>query len=267
MNNKIVIAITGVVCTGLGFIGGYFIGSHLTKKKCDSIIDQLNDEVNDYANKVFLQNTGKEVTEHVEKDYTEYYNSLSDKEKQLFDQAPDKEAYINAKEMLKKSEELSKKYWQKSFEVEGTDKHVDDEGVLENDEQYERRIREEKGIDPDDNSDEARAMIEEGSDKEGVELLADMGLPPYIIDQTDYEDSQFAIFSKQQWTCFGDGTVIDECDELVPNPEDILGTDNLIEFEDGKHDVIFIRNEQMSADYEVVYKEMSYKEFMGAIDD
>lgn len=267
MNNKVVIVVTGVVCTALGFAGGYFVGSILTKKKCDGIIDQLNDEVNDYANKVFLHNTSKEVSDTVKEDYTDYYNSLDEREKQLFDQAPDKEAYIHAKEMVKKSEELSKKYWEKSFEVEGTDRHVNEDNTLENDEQYERRIREEKGIDPDDDSDEALAMIEEGSDKEGVELLREVrNLPPYIIDQDDYEDSQFAIFSKQQWTCFGDGVVIDENDELVASPEDLLGADNLIEFEDGKHDVIFIRNEDMSADFEVVYKEMSYGEFMGAVD-
>ena len=268
MDNKVVMAVTAVVGIGLGFAGGYFVGSIVTKKKCDALINQLNDEVNDYANKVFLKNASKEMHDAVKHDYTDYYNSLDEKEKKLFDQAPDKEAYIHAKEMLKKSEELTKKYWEKSFEVEGTDRHVNEDDTLENDEQYERRIREEKGIDPDDDSDEALAMIEEGSDKEGVELLREVrNLPPYIIDQDDYEDSQFSMFSKQQYTCFGDGVVIDENDEIVADPNGLLGMDNLIEFEDGKHDVIFIRNEDLSADFEVVYKEMSYGEFMGAVDE
>lgn len=264
-NSKIVLGITAIVSLGIGAVGGYIIGSHVMKKRCDEIITQLNDEVNDYAERVFMHNTGKEMSEKPVKDYTNYYKTLSSVEKKMFDEAPDKEAFIRAKEMVKKNEELTKKYYRVCNTVENNKKIVKEN--LESDEEYEARIREEKGIDPDDESDFAHRLIDEGPDKTGVELLRENPLPPYMIDQNEYEDNQFSMFSKQEYTYFGDGTLIDENDNIVDDPDGLIGVDNLIELDDDKTNVIFVRNEAISADFEIVYKEMTYNEFMGVTND
>ena len=90
-------------------------------------------------------------------------------------------------------------------------------------------------------------------------------LPPYLIDETDFQSSQFEYFTKAEYTYFSDGTLLDEGDSIVPNPDDIIGYDNLAEFDRDGVGVILVRNEMTQTDYEVEYKEMTYKEFMGDV--
>jgi len=253
MNNKVIIFIASGVSLAIGAAGGFLLGSHLMKKKYDDLINQMNDELNEYADKA-MTSSNKTIEETTKvKDYSNYISTLNDIEKKLFEQAPDKEQFIHAREMVKKNDTLKAQYITRNKSGER----------LETPKEYEERIKTAMGIDPDDNSEFARDLVEAGPDEEGTELLKYDPEPPYMIDETDFFDNQFENFEKIQFTYFSDGVTVDETDDIIAAPEDLVGADNIIEL--GPHNpTIFVRNEALSTDYEIVYKEMTYKEFMGA---
>jgi hypothetical protein len=266
MTNKTLFIVIGssVAAGVLGFVGGYFVGSRRMKKATDDIISQMNDEINDYV----AQLTGKETEEKVVVEGIDYTKS---------------EAYAKAKELAKKNEELKKSYLQKIREQGYSNpvypisperrQQVKEEIATMTDEEREEFIE----TDFDDEERKARnAEMGLESDEDYEERMADEidvvadnaihnPLPPYIIDENEYMDDQFDAFTKQVFTYFGDGTLIDEGDDIVPEAEDLVGVDNLIELESGNEDRIFVRNEKYAADYEIIFKEMSYNEYMGNI--
>ena len=254
MTNKeiIIFSVTTVLVGAGAFVAGYLIGKHKMKKETDEIISQMNDEINEYVEQITSGKIADDMASSETKtiDYTQT------------------EKYKKAKDLAKKNEELKKEYYEKlkqeGYASETREEKKDEEVDYEKDpEEEERRARnEELGYEDDEHYNARHA--------EETDIVADVAvhsdLPPYMIDEDDYFSGQFDAFSKQQFTYFGDGTLIDDCDEIIPNAEEVVGLDNLIELENCEDKVIYVRNEPFAADYEVVYKEMSYKEFMGDID-
>lgn len=255
----IIFSVTVVVAAGVGFVGGYFIGQRKMKKATDDIINQMNDEINEYAKMCTLEgknNFDDDLTEH------------------------QKEEMKKAKELIQKNERLKQEYMDivrkegyKTFTISDEERqkikeemsHMTDEEKLdfvtrdEDDEERQQR-NEEMGLESDEDYEDRMADTEDIVAADSVYNP----IPPYMIDETDYIDPQFNSYTKQQFTYFGDGTLIDDGDDIIPNPNDVVGLDNLIEFESGDKDRIFVRNEGYNADYEILFKEMSYSEYMGA---
>ena len=271
--NTIILIATGVVAAGAGFAAGYFVGRNVIKKQTDDIINQMNDEINDYVQQIHTMQIGN--------DPSSYNNASADGTNTTYVMTPaQEEAVRRAKALSKKNDELKAEYMNriksngyKTFgiseeerakikaELEGmTDEEKLD--FVTRDEDDEDRIAENeaRNLESDEDYEERMADTE---DVVAAEALAS-GLPPYIIDEQEYMSSQFDAFTKQQFTYFSDGTLIDDGDDIVPNPDDIVGLDKLIELEDNNTDRIFVRNEGYAADYEIIFKEMTYNEYMGA---
>lgn len=273
MTNKTLFIVLGssVVVGAAGFATGYLVGSRRMKKATDAIISQMNDEINDYVAQITdMENADKVVVEGT--DYTQ------------------SEAYKKAKELARKNDELKKEYLKKITEngykikdnpVYPISNPITPERRQQVKEELEQMTEEEReefvetDFDDEERKERNEAMGLE-SDEDYEERMADEidtvaddaihnPIPPYIIDEDDYMDSQFDSFTKQVFTYFGDGTLIDEGEDIIPNPEDIIGLDNLLELESGNEDRIFVRNEAHAADYEIMFKEMTYDEFMGNI--
>ena len=261
----IVLAATGVVAAGAGFAAGYFVGRNYMKKQTDSIITAMNDEINDYVRQINTMQIGK---------------SMGDNNSSYVMTPEQEEAVKRAKALSKKNDELKEQYMNtikangyKTFSISDEERakiKAELAGMTEEekldfvtrDEDDEERIAENeaRNLESDEDFEERMADTEDVVAADAI----NSGLPPYIIDEQEYMSSQFDAFTKQQFTYFSDGTLIDDGDDIVPNPDDIVGLDNLIELEDNKTDRIFVRNEGYAADYEIIYKEMSYNEFMGA---
>lgn len=260
----IIFSVSLVLTAAAGFAGGYFIGQYRMKRATDDIINQLNDEVNDYAMKYTMTDPHMTVVNG-----------------ETFEQTEEqKEASRKAKELTKKNDKLKKEYMDrirkegyKTFELSDEERkkikeemsNMSDEEKLEfvtRDEDDEERIRnnEEMGLESDEDYEERMADTEDVIAREAQYNP----VPPYIINEQEYMDPQFNSYIKQQFTYFGDGTLIDDGDEIIPNADEVVGIDNLTELEAGNDDRIFVRNEAYSADYEILYKEMSYAEYIGA---
>lgn len=83
---------------------------------------------------------------------------------------------------------------------------------------------------------------------------------PYVISEEEFGLNEEG-FSQVSITYYeGDGTLADERDQEIPFPDPIVGEDNLIRFGDGSGDpnVVYIRNERLSTDFEVLRSEGKY---------
>lgn len=86
----------------------------------------------------------------------------------------------------------------------------------------------------------------------------------YEIDEEDWVgiDPHYDKFSLTFYE--GDATLVDDADDLVDIGQTI-GLDNYEKFDEGKMDTMYVRNDNMSCDYEVVRVLGSYKEQLGDI--
>lgn len=83
---------------------------------------------------------------------------------------------------------------------------------------------------------------------------------PYIIhhdeyfgNETDYEQTSLTYFA-------GDDVLLDDRDEVIPDPDETVGESNLDKFGKGSKDnnIVYIRNDKMEMDFEVVRHEGNY---------
>lgn len=98
-------------------------------------------------------------------------------------------------------------------------------------------------------------------DQEAEEIERRNGVP-YIIsyeefmnNETDHEQGEFTYYA-------GDDVLTDSRDEVIPNPEEYVGPEALTRFGHGSNDIhkVFVRNEMMEQDFEIVHSTKSYAE-------
>src|SRR5690606_10502373 len=112
-------------------------------------------------------------------------------------------------------------------------------------------------------SEPVRKNIFEDGDKvfpEGEKEEVEAG--PYVIDTATFmEDDEYEKATLTYWE--GDRTVSDEREEVVPEYDMLIGIENLDKFgesDPGDPDVVYIRNERMSTDFEVLRHSSKYAE-------
>ena len=87
-------------------------------------------------------------------------------------------------------------------------------------------------------------------------------MAPYIItpdeygELPDYERVNLIYYVE-------DGVVATETDEVIDDPDDIIGLDSLDHFGEDTEDCIFVRNEKLKTDYEILRDNSSFSEMMG----
>lgn len=84
---------------------------------------------------------------------------------------------------------------------------------------------------------------------------------PYVISPDDFDENNS--YDRIGLTYYADGTVVDDCDEVLDDDEiDVqIGRDWINSFgEYGDDDVIHVRNEQSKTDYEIVRDPRKYSE-------
>lgn len=82
--------------------------------------------------------------------------------------------------------------------------------------------------------------------------------PPYVISPDEFaEDDEF---DKIDLTLYADGVLTDEDDEVIDDANEIVGKDNLKSFGVFEEDCVFVRNERLKADYEVLLDVRKYSE-------
>lgn len=96
----------------------------------------------------------------------------------------------------------------------------------------------------------ASKLNEEGyTDYSEVELVKDVE-KPYVI--TPDEFGEIDEYEKISLTYYADMILADDMDELIEDVEDIVGFESLGTFGRYEDDSVFVRNDQLKADYEIL---------------
>lgn len=83
---------------------------------------------------------------------------------------------------------------------------------------------------------------------------------PYVISPDEFGDTQY--YDTKNWTYYADFVLADENDEIVSDPESIIG-DALAHFGDYEDDSVHVRNESTECDYEILKNEKTFSEIIG----
>ena len=81
---------------------------------------------------------------------------------------------------------------------------------------------------------------------------------PYVIPPEDFgEIDEYETISL---TYYADGVLTDEVDDVIEDVDDIVGKDSLDRFGEYEDDSVFVRNDNMKADYEILLDSRNYHE-------
>lgn len=84
---------------------------------------------------------------------------------------------------------------------------------------------------------------------------------PYMIFPEEY--GEFDDYTKLSLTYYADGTLADDDDEIVDDIDEIVGSDFAEHFGDYEDDSVFVRNDRLRCDYEILRDNRSYTDVTG----
>ena len=122
---------------------------------------------------------------------------------------------------------------------------------------YEDLDEEECDDEPDDDlNDYARLVNRYETDKKGGG--EDMAKKPYVI--APYDFGELDGYSQVELTYYADGTLEDEDYNIVTDFEELIGRDSLYTFGEYEDDAVFVRNEYLRADFQILKDYRTYEE-------
>lgn len=85
-----------------------------------------------------------------------------------------------------------------------------------------------------------------------------MSMRPYVISPEDFgEHDDYETISL---TYYADGTLTDSTDDPIEDVESIVGEDSLTHFGEYEDDSVFVRNDRMRTDYEILLDTRNYSD-------
>ena len=82
---------------------------------------------------------------------------------------------------------------------------------------------------------------------------------PYVISPEEFGEAEYPQISL---TYFSDGVLADEFDDKIDNVNDTVGIDSLKHFGEYEDDSVFVRNELLGIDYEILLDTRGSKTFL-----
>ena len=102
----------------------------------------------------------------------------------------------------------------------------------------------------------------ESSEKEEEgDTSSDDDLRPYVIKPEDFGEHDG--YDTVTYTCYKDGVLEDDWGELMEDVDDIIGLDSLNHFGEYEADSVYVRNDRLETDYEILLDEKTYAEVNG----
>ena len=122
---------------------------------------------------------------------------------------------------------------------------------------FKHRIEEDKTTDEVEAS-EPQAPVENtpADDREVMKMI----LKPYVISPEEFGDKEDEGYESISLTYYADGVLTDDWDERVDDVEETVGTDSLTHFGEYEDDSVFVRNDELKADYEILLDSRNYRD-------
>ena len=92
------------------------------------------------------------------------------------------------------------------------------------------------------------AERQDKKEKKGVEPVEDKR--PYVISPDEFGEKDG--YENVTLTYYADGVLTDYFDNVISNVDEVVGFDSLDHFGEYEDDVVFVRNEKMETDYEIL---------------
>lgn len=80
---------------------------------------------------------------------------------------------------------------------------------------------------------------------------------PYVITPDEFGEMDYAIISL---TVFADGVVVNDRDKIVTNINELIGEESLTHFGEYEDDSVFVRNDALKIDFEILKDYRNYSE-------
>lgn len=106
---------------------------------------------------------------------------------------------------------------------------------------------------PDDMSEYAKLVTKYSSEKGGAEGMAKR---PYVI--APYDFGELDGYHQISLTYYADGVLEDEDGDVVTGVNELIGSDALLTFGEYEDDSVFVRNEQLKTDFEILKDYRTY---------
>ena len=80
---------------------------------------------------------------------------------------------------------------------------------------------------------------------------------PYVISPSEFGENDY---ETESLTYYADGVLADETNEVIEDVDDIVGEASLETFGQYEDDSVFVRNDRLERDYEILYDSRSYSQ-------
>ena len=107
-----------------------------------------------------------------------------------------------------------------------------------------------------------------GYSSEGISNRDETHYRPYVISEDDYNDPDYQDYETEALTYYADSILARSNDEIITNPEEIIGPNALGIFdgESANVDVVYVRDDSSNIQYEIDRDIRKYEEVVGPID-
>ena len=95
------------------------------------------------------------------------------------------------------------------------------------------------------------------TEKEKEEKEEDIMVKPYLIDQDEWDDSDYL---QETLYCFEDGIITDEMENVLDDAEELVGDEAVEWLQESGKDYIYVRNDNTETDYEILRDCRRYSE-------
>lgn len=93
-------------------------------------------------------------------------------------------------------------------------------------------------------------------EKKGVDVKDEKPLSPYVISPDEFDEIGYETSSL---TYYADGVLVDESDNVIEDVDGLIGLDSLETFGRYEDDSVFVRNDDIQTDFEILRDERCYK--------
>ena len=81
---------------------------------------------------------------------------------------------------------------------------------------------------------------------------------PYVIAPEEFGDNED--YDTESLTLYSDGVLTDDFDNVIEDVDGLIGADSLTHFGEYEDDSVFVRNDTLRTDYEILQDERTYAE-------
>lgn len=82
---------------------------------------------------------------------------------------------------------------------------------------------------------------------------------PYVIEPDQFDTNDF---KTQTLTLYADGVLADEYDNVITNVDEIVGEESLDHFGEYEEDTVYVRNEELETDFEILRDDSNYRDII-----